>query len=37
MGCLDLVKVVLNTLGIKDYRVRVGLRDVDSTNMLAIQ
>ncbi len=31
MGCLDLVKVVLNTLGIKDYRVRVGLRDVDST------
>ena len=30
MGCLDLVKVVLNTLGIKDYRVRVGLRDADS-------
>jgi threonyl-tRNA synthetase len=24
------VKVVLNTLGIKDYRVRVGLRDADS-------
>ena len=31
MGCLELVKVVLNTLGIVDYRVRVGLRDVDST------
>ncbi len=30
MGCLDLVKVVLNTLGIEDYRVRVGLRDADS-------
>ncbi|MDA7680783.1 threonine--tRNA ligase [Verrucomicrobiales bacterium] len=30
MGCLDLVKVVLNTLGIKDYRVRVGLRDANS-------
>ena len=31
MGCLELVKVVLNTLGIIDYRVRVGLRDVDSS------
>ena len=31
MGCLELVKVVLTTLGIVDYRVRVGLRDVDST------
>lgn len=31
MGCLELVKVVLNTLGIVDYRVRVGLRDVDSS------
>jgi len=30
IGCLDLVKVVLTTLGIEDYRVRVGLRDVDS-------
>jgi threonyl-tRNA synthetase len=29
-GCLELVKVVLNTLGMKDYRVRVGLRDPDS-------
>ncbi len=31
MGCLELVKVVLNTLGIIDYRVRVGLRDIDSS------
>lgn len=30
VGCLDLVKIVLNTLGISDYRVRVGLRDADS-------
>jgi threonyl-tRNA synthetase len=29
-GCLGLVKIVLNTLGMKDYRVRVGLRDPDS-------
>ncbi|HVZ94691.1 MAG TPA: threonine--tRNA ligase [Phycisphaerales bacterium] len=26
-GCLSLVKIILGTLGIKDYRVRVGLRD----------
>ena len=30
MGCLDLVKIVFNTLGMSDYRVRVGLRDPDS-------
>ncbi|MCA9305205.1 MAG: threonine--tRNA ligase [Phycisphaerales bacterium] len=30
-GCLELVKIVLNTLGITDYRVRVGLRDPDSS------
>jgi threonyl-tRNA synthetase len=30
LGCLELVKIVLNTLGMKDYRVRVGLRDPDS-------
>ncbi len=29
-GCLDLVKIVFNTLGMSDYRVRVGLRDPDS-------
>ena len=31
IGCLDLVKIVLKTLGIDDYRVRVGLRDADSS------
>ncbi len=30
LGCLSLVKIVLNTLGMQDYRVRVGLRDPDS-------
>ena len=30
IGCLELVKTVLSTLGMKDYRVRVGLRDPDS-------
>src|SRR6266550_5524561 len=29
-GCLELVKIVLNTLGMSNYRVRVGLRDPDS-------
>ncbi len=29
-GCLYLVKVILGTLGMSDYRVRVGLRDADS-------
>jgi threonyl-tRNA synthetase len=29
-GCLELVKIILGTLGMKDYRVRVGLRDPDS-------
>jgi threonyl-tRNA synthetase len=29
-GCLALVKIVLTTLGMNDYRVRVGLRDPDS-------
>ena len=30
-GCLDLVKNVFSTLGMDDYRVRIGLRDPDST------
>jgi threonyl-tRNA synthetase len=30
LGCLGLVKTVFATLGMKDYRVRVGLRDPDS-------
>ena len=29
-GCLDLVKIVLGTLGMENYRVRVGLRDPSS-------
>jgi len=29
LGCLALVKTVLTTLGMADYRVRVGLRDPD--------
>ncbi len=28
--CLELVKIILGTLGMSDYRVRVGLRDPDS-------
>ena len=31
IGCLELVKIVLGTLGMHDYRVRVGLPDPDST------
>jgi len=31
IGCLSLVKTVLNTLGMSDFRVRVGLRDADSS------
>lgn len=31
IGCLSLVKTVLTTLGMHDYRVRVGLRDPDSS------
>ncbi len=30
-GCLELVKIALGTLGLHDFRVRVGLRDPDST------
>ena len=30
LGCLSLVKIIFTTLGMKDYRVRVGLRDPDS-------
>ena len=31
LGCLSLVKTVLTTLGMDNYRVRVGLRDPDSS------
>lgn len=30
LGCLSIVKLIFGTLGMKDYRVRVGLRDPDS-------
>ena len=30
-GCLELVKTVFSTLGMQDYRVRLGLRDPDSS------
>lgn len=30
-GCLELVKIVLSSLGMSQYRVRVGLRDPDSS------
>ncbi len=30
LGCLSLVKLIFGTLGMHDYRVRVGLRDPDS-------
>ena len=30
-GCLELVKIIFRTLGMDDYRVRVGLRDPDSS------
>ncbi len=33
-GCLALVKIVLTTLGMSDYRVRVGLRDPDSSKYI---
>ncbi len=29
-GCLSLVKIIFDVLGMKEYRVRVGLRDPDS-------
>jgi len=31
LGCLEIVKIIFNTLGMADYRVRVGLRDPDSS------
>ena len=30
LGCIELVKVIFGTLGMDDYRVRVGLREPDS-------
>ena len=31
LGCIELVQVIFETLGMEDYRVRVGLRDPDSS------
>jgi len=33
-GCLTLVKLIFGTLGMSDYRVRVGLRDPDSSKYI---
>ena len=32
--CLDLVKLVFNTLGMTEYRVRIGLRDLESSKYI---
>jgi threonyl-tRNA synthetase len=37
LGCLSLVKVILSTLGMTDYRVRVGLRDPDSNKYTGLK
>ncbi|MEM6757582.1 MAG: threonine--tRNA ligase, partial [Planctomycetota bacterium] len=34
MGCIELVNIVFTTLGMTDYRVRVGLRDPDSSKFV---
>jgi len=31
LGCIELVQIIFDKLGMADYRVRVGLRDPDST------
>jgi len=31
LGCIELVKIIFDTLGMHDFRVRVGLRDPDSS------
>ena len=31
LGCIELVQVIFEALGMTDYRVRVGLRDPDSS------
>ncbi len=31
LGCIELVQIIFEKLGMEDYRVRVGLRDPDST------
>ncbi|HYW79301.1 MAG TPA: threonine--tRNA ligase, partial [Thermoguttaceae bacterium] len=36
-GCLELVKIIFDTLGMTDYRVRVGLRGVESDKYVGSQ
>ena len=31
LGCIELVQIIFDKLGMEDYRVRVGLRDPDSS------
>ena len=35
-GCIELVQIIFKTLGMNDYRIRVGLRDVDSTKYVGL-
>ena len=35
LGCIELVQIIFDKLGMTDYRVRVGLRDTIRQNMLA--
>jgi len=34
LGCLSLVRIIFSTLGMTEYRVRVGLRDPDSSKYI---
>ncbi|MBJ24419.1 MAG: threonine--tRNA ligase [Euryarchaeota archaeon] len=37
LGCLSLVKIIFSTLGMENYRVRVGLRDPDSSKYVGLE
>ena len=37
LGCIELVQVIFEALGMTDYRVRVGLRDPDSDKYVGKQ
>jgi len=37
LGCLSLVKIIFSTLGMESYRVRVGLRDPDSSKYVGLE
>ncbi len=37
LGCLRLVKIIFSTLGMNNYRVRVGLRDSDSSKYVGLE